>query len=205
MDASSTSDSLTGLDLRNCLTFFNICVFTDGTQAAAKTRQSSMRSWKFLNQNKLSFTVLQCSRLSRFSVSSPLHQLPWPACGQQVKGGDFSLFNLLLWDPTWSSVSSSRASNIRVTWTCWSKFRGEAHQRCSSPVRTGCETQLVLIRMEKRRFQGDLTAASQYLERAYKKAGQRLLTRACSDRTSINGFKLQEERFRLDVLTSLQT
>ncbi|KAK4832976.1 hypothetical protein QYF61_026802 [Mycteria americana] len=37
----------------------------------------------------------------------------------------------------------------------------------------------------------------QYLKGAYKKAGEGLFTRACSDRTKGNGFKLKEGRFRL--------
>ena len=39
----------------------------------------------------------------------------------------------------------------------------------------------------------------QYLKGAYKKDGDKLLSRACSDRTGSNGFKLKEGRFRLDV------
>jgi len=39
----------------------------------------------------------------------------------------------------------------------------------------------------------------QYLKRAYKKAGEGVFTRACSDRTRNNGFKLREGRFRPGV------
>jgi len=41
--------------------------------------------------------------------------------------------------------------------------------------------------------------AFQYLKGAYKKAGEGLFTRACSDRTRDNVFKLKEGRFRLDI------
>ena len=41
--------------------------------------------------------------------------------------------------------------------------------------------------------------AFQYLKGAYKKDRERLFTRACSDRTRSNSFKLKEGRFRLDL------
>ena len=40
--------------------------------------------------------------------------------------------------------------------------------------------------------------AFQYKKGAYKKDGERLFTRACTDRTRGNGFKLKEGKFRLD-------
>ncbi|KAK4809581.1 hypothetical protein QYF61_025024 [Mycteria americana] len=59
--------------------------------------------------------------------------------------------------------------------------------------------ELGLSSLEKRRLWGDLTAAFQYLQGAYEKAGEGLFTRARSDRTRDNSFKLKEGRFRLHV------
>ncbi|GAB0183118.1 hypothetical protein GRJ2_000777100 [Grus japonensis] len=56
-----------------------------------------------------------------------------------------------------------------------------------------------LFSLEKRRLQGDLPAAFQYLKGAHRKAGEGLFTRAGSDRIRGNGLKLKEGRFRLDI------
>jgi len=53
--------------------------------------------------------------------------------------------------------------------------------------------------MWERRLWGDLRVAFQYLKGAYRKNGEGLFTRASSDRTKGNGFKLKEGRFRFDI------
>ncbi|KAK4830639.1 hypothetical protein QYF61_012482 [Mycteria americana] len=58
--------------------------------------------------------------------------------------------------------------------------------------------ELGLLCLEKRRLQGNLIAAFQYLKGAYRKDGDKLFSRACCNRTKGNGFKLKEGRFRLD-------
>jgi len=55
---------------------------------------------------------------------------------------------------------------------------------------------LGLFSLEKRRLQGDLITAFQYLKGAYNKTGVGCFTRTC---TRGNRFKLKEGRFRLGI------
>ena len=59
--------------------------------------------------------------------------------------------------------------------------------------------ELGLFRLEKRKLQGDLIAAFQYLKGSNRKEEDRLLCRVCGDRTRRNGFRLKEGRFKLDL------
>ena len=70
-------------------------------------------------------------------------------------------------------------------------IRGLEHLSCEERLR-----ELGLFRREKRRLQGDLTAAFQYLKGARRKMGKTLSTGLAA---RSNGFKLREGRFRLDI------
>ena len=59
--------------------------------------------------------------------------------------------------------------------------------------------ELRLFSLQKRMLQGKLTATFQYLKGTYKKDGEQLFTQSDNDRTRGNGFKLEKDRFRLDV------
>ena len=58
---------------------------------------------------------------------------------------------------------------------------------------------LSLFSLEKRRLQGDLVVAFQYLKEAYKQEGSELFERVDNSRTRGKGFKLREGRLRLDI------
>ena len=59
--------------------------------------------------------------------------------------------------------------------------------------------ELDLFSLEKKSLCQNLIAAFQYIKQGYEKEGDRLFTRVCCHTSRRNGFKLKEERFRLDI------
>ena len=73
-------------------------------------------------------------------------------------------------------------------------IRGLEHLSCVDRLR-----ELGLFSLEKRRLQGAVILAFQYLKGGYRKDEGNLFSKAYCDRARGHGFKLKEGRFRLDI------
>ena len=73
-------------------------------------------------------------------------------------------------------------------------IRGQEHLSYEERLR-----ELGLFSLAKRRLQGELIVAFQYLKGAYKLEGERLILRVDSGRTRRNGLKLRQGWFRFDI------
>ncbi|PKU46341.1 hypothetical protein llap_3365 [Limosa lapponica baueri] len=81
----------------------------------------------------------------------------------------------------------------QVLWRATKMIKGLEHLSYEDRLR-----ELGLFRLKKRRLWGDLIMAFQDLKGTYRRDGEGLFIRECSDKTRGNGFKLEEGRFRLD-------
>ena len=107
----------------------------------------------------------------------------------------------LLWDLPGSPSSSSGALSTGQTWTCWSRA-GEGNkngQRAGAPLLGGKAEKVGAVQPGEEKGPGRSYCSLPVPEMACKKAGEGLFTRACSDKTRGNGFKLKGGRFRLDI------
>lgn len=62
---------------------------------------------------------------------------------------------------------------------------------------------LWLFSLEGKRPQADLVATLEYLKLSYRKDGEEIFIRECSNRKRNDDFKLKEHKYRLDISNEL--
>ena len=90
------------------------------------------------------------------------------------------------------------------TWSCWSRFREGPwrYQGARVPPLPGRAGRAGALQPGEEKA---LKATFQYLKGAYRKAGEELFIRTCSDWKEGDDFKMEEGIFRLDIRRKLFT
>ncbi|KAM9643769.1 uncharacterized protein ACIBXB_012437 [Morphnus guianensis] len=143
-------------------------------------------SWQCVLAAQKANSILSCIKRS---VTSRSREVILPLYSTLMR--PHMVYYLQLWGPLYNK-GMDLLEQVQRRGT--KMIRGMEHLSYEERLR-----ELRLSSLEKRRLQGDLIAAFQYIKGAYKKDEERLFSRPCRDRTRGNGFKLKLSRFRLDV------
>ncbi|KAK4822200.1 hypothetical protein QYF61_011841 [Mycteria americana] len=143
-------------------------------------------SWQYALAVQKASRILGCIKRS---MASRLREVNLPLYSTLVR--PHLEYCIQLWSPQYKKDMDLLE---RVQGRATKMIRGLEHLSYEERLR-----ELGLFSLEKRRLQGDLIAAFQYLKGAYKKDGDKLFSRACCDRTRGNVFKLKEGRLGPDI------
>ena len=115
-------------------------------------------------------------------------------CDQQVEGRDSAALLRSGETPPGSPASSSGVLSTEQTWSCWNRARESPRNdaRAGTPLLGGKAGRAGAVQPGEEKALGRPQSTLSVPEGAYKEGGERLFTRAHSDRTRGNGFKLKE-------------